>query len=135
MRTYTNAFRLHPGQDLKKEIELFAQQHHLISGWLVSCIGSLTSYHIRFANQSQGSSATGHFEILSLHGTVSTNGLHLHIAISDPTGNVIGGHLLDGNIIFTTAEIVMGSSEEMEFHREKDPATGYAELAVKRLTR
>lgn len=129
--TKTFAFRLLPGQDLKKEIQAFADANNIQAGWLCACVGSLTHYHIRFANQNQGTKGSGHFEILSLGGTISKNGSHLHICISDSEGKTIGGHLLDENIIFTTGEIVLQSSDELLFVREPDEVTGFKELKVK----
>jgi uncharacterized protein len=85
---------------------------------------------MRFANQQQGASATGHFEIVSLVGTVSTNGSHLHIAVSDSLGHTIGGHLLEGNLIFTTAEIVIGYTNKYTFTRKEDGSTPFKELQV-----
>lgn len=126
----THIIRLKPGQDLKKEIQRFVQEHHIQAGWILACAGSLTDYHIRFASQETGSTGSGHFEIVSLSGTVSVNGSHLHIAISDNTGKTIGGHLLEGNIVYTTAEIVLQQSGEMIFIREKDGTTPWAELQV-----
>ena len=130
--TKSHAFRLKPGQDLKKEITAFVNDQYIGAGWIVTCAGSLTDYHIRFANQKDGSKGSGHFEIVSLSGTVSANGSHIHISISDSTGKTIGGHLLDGNIIYTTAEIVLQSSGELEFVREKDGTTEWEELQVKK---
>ena len=130
--TKTFATRLHPGQDLKKEIQAFVVANNIQAGWICTCIGSLTGYHIRFANQKQGTKCSGHFEILSLSGTISKNGSHLHICISDNEGKTIGGHLLDENIIFTTGEIVLQSSDEFLFVREPDEATGFKELKIKK---
>lgn len=127
-----HAFRLKPGQDLKKQIESFAEINHIQAGWIACVVGSLTDYHIRFANQSSGSKGHGHFEILSLTGTVSVNGSHLHICISDHTGKSIGGHLLDENIIYTTAEIIISEAEEYIFTRENDGTTEWKELQIKR---
>jgi predicted DNA-binding protein with PD1-like motif len=126
-----HAFRLKPGQDLRKEIENFAANNHITAGYMVTCVGSLTQTNIRFANQPNGSLANGHFEIVSLVGTISTNGSHLHISISDSTGKTIGGHLLEGNIIYTTAEIVMAESRDLIFTREKDGSTPWEELQVR----
>ena len=95
----THAFRLKPGQDLKKEIEAFVQANRIEAGWIMTCVGSLTQAHLRFANQPAGTKETGHFEIVSLVGTVSINGSHLHMSISDSTGKTTGGHLLADNII------------------------------------
>lgn len=127
-----HAFRLKPGQDLKKEIEGFVQANHIEAGWIMTCAGSLTQSHLRFANQPAGTKRAGHFEIISLVGTVSINGLHLHISISDSTGKTTGGHLLADNIIYTTAEIVIGEGTQLVFTREKDGTTSWEELQVRK---
>src|SRR6476469_715634 len=111
----TYAFRLKPGNDLKKEIESFVAANTIKAGWICCGVGSLTDYHIRFANQKDGTKASGHFEIVSLMGTVSVNGCHLHIGIADNEGKAIGGHLLDETIIYTTAEIIIQSDDDFIF--------------------
>ncbi len=126
-----HAFRLKPGQDLKQEIQNYVNEHKLKAGWVSTCVGSLTNYMIRFANQPGISSDSGHFEIVSLTGTVSVNGSHLHISLSDSTGRTIGGHLSDGCKIYTTAEIVILSSDDFAFYREKDGTTPWDELQVR----
>lgn len=126
----THVFRLKPGQDLKAEIQKLVNEKQIKAGWISTCVGSLTNYNIRFANQPNGSEGSGHFEIVSLTGTVSVNGSHLHISISDSTGKTTGGHLMDGCIVYTTAEIVILSSNELVFKREKDETTGWQELLV-----
>lgn len=73
----------------------------------------------------------GHFEIVSLVGTLSANGSHLHLAVADSTGRTIGGHLLDGCRVYTAAEIVLGELPALDFRRETDPAFGYLELVVR----
>jgi uncharacterized protein len=128
-----HAFRLKPGQDLRKEIEAYVKENNIAAGWITTCVGSLTNYNIRFANQQNGNTGTGHFEIVSLVGTVSTNGSHIHVSVSDSTGNTIGGHLLQGNVVYTTAEIVIQSSPNFIFKREKDGSTPWEELQVEKL--
>jgi predicted DNA-binding protein with PD1-like motif len=127
-----HVFRLKPGNDLKKEIQAYVDFYKIKAGWIASCVGSLTDYHIRFANEEQGIKKSGHFEIVSLTGTISLHGSHLHISISDYTGNTIGGHLLDKNIIYTTAEIVIQEAEGMVFKRETDESTGFQELKIEK---
>lgn len=126
----THAFRLKPGQDLKKEILQYVKERQIQAGWIGTCVGSLTNYNIRFANRPEGNSGSGHFEIVSLTGTLSVNGSHIHLSISDSAGKTIGGHLLDGNIVYTTAEIVIQSSDDFIFKREKDGTTEWEELQV-----
>ena len=124
-------FRLKPGEDLRNSIEAIVKEKNIEAGWINTCVGSLTDYTIRFANQQEGIRGSGHFEIVSLTGTVSVNGSHLHISISDSTGKTIGGHLLEGCKIYTTAEIVIGISSAYEFKREKDDTSPWKELQVK----
>jgi uncharacterized protein len=128
-----HAFRLKPGQDLKAGIQQLVADKQIKAGWVSTCVGSLTNYNIRFANQPNGSFSAGHFEIVSLTGTVSVNGSHLHLSISDSIGNTIGGHLMEGCLVYTTAEIVILSSNVLEFKREKDGTTPWEELQVKQI--
>jgi predicted DNA-binding protein with PD1-like motif len=70
-------------------------------------------------------------EIISLNGTLSLTGCHLHISVSKKSGEVIGGHLLDGCLVETTAEVVLTNLHSYTFTREVDPTTGFLELIVK----
>lgn len=69
------------------------------------------------------------FEIVSLVGTLSPDGLHLHASLGDEVGTVCGGHLVRATV-HTTAEVVVGVSNTLKFAREMDPATGFKELVV-----
>lgn len=131
----TLSFRLRPGQDLKEELDKLVQQHPIAAGTLLTCVGSLTDVVLRLANQDGGTEYRGHFEIVSLAGTLSTNGSHLHLAVSDTTGRTVGGHLLAGCKIYTTAELVIGVLPDVTFTREPDPAFGYRELVINKKPR
>lgn len=127
-----HTIRLKPNEDLKLSLQNFVLVNNIQAGWIVTCVGSLTQYNIRFANKPNGNNSKGYFEILSLTGTLSVNGCHLHICIADSEGKTIGGHLLDGCIINTTAEIVIGESKEIIFTREHDGTTEWKELLIER---
>ena len=94
------AFRLRPGDDLKNEIQHHAQENKIAAGWILTCVGSLRKANLRYANQENASALDSFFEIVSLTGTVSVNGCHLHISIGDGRGATIGGHVMDGNIVY-----------------------------------
>lgn len=126
----THVTRFKPGADLKAAIEAIVHKRKIAAGWIVGCVGSLKNYRIRMANQPEGSTGTGYFEIVSLAGTLSENGSHIHISIADHTGKTIGGHLLDGCIIYTTAELIIQSTDSMVFKREDDGSTGWKELQI-----
>ncbi len=127
----SHAIRLLPGDDLKNSIQQYISKKKIGAGWILTCVGSLTDYNIRFANMPVSSSGSGYFEIISLAGTVAENGLHLHICIADSTGKTLGGHLMEGCKIYTTAEIIIAASSKYIFTREKDNTTLYAELRIK----
>lgn len=125
------AFRLLPGMDLKKEISKFVIENNIKAGALITCVGSLTHAKLRLADENIIKEYDEKFEILSLVGTLGLDGIHLHISLGDSKGNVIGGHLLDGCTIYTTAEIVIGDILNLAFNRELSPETGFKELEIK----
>jgi len=126
-------FRLRPHEDLKLSLQKFALENNIKVAVMVTCVGSLEQFHLRFANQPEGTSGNGHFEIVSLVGTLSASAVHLHISISDETGATTGGHLLEKNMVHTTAEIAIAELTNLEFERSLDPASGYPELMVRHL--
>jgi predicted DNA-binding protein with PD1-like motif len=129
MTTYV--LRLRPGDDPKLKLQAFVTEKNLKAVVILSAVGSLTKAVIRYANTSKPTTLTGHFEIVSLSGTLgSTSGSHLHISVSDNTGKTLGGHLVEGSTIYTTLEVALGAIAEIEFKRELDPASTYNELKV-----
>ena len=126
------ALRLRPGDDLRQQLTAFVTAHRLEAGAVLTCVGSLTDVSLRLANQEAATPYHGHFEIVSLVGTLSASGGgHLHLSVSDSTGRTLGGHLLDGCRVYTTAEIVLAALPDLVFTRETDPTFGYKELVVK----
>ena len=129
-RSHQLVTRLLPGTDLKHALQAVVSSHELVAAALVTCVGSLKVAHLRLAGAQTTQTFEGPFEIVSLVGTLSPDGVHLHLSISDKQGKVLGGHLLDGNVIHTTAEIALAIYEDIVFTRPDDPDTGYGELKV-----
>lgn len=125
------ATRFHPRQDLKASLREFVARHEIQAGFILTAVGSLENPHLRLAGESESQLFPGRYEIVSLVGTLSVNGMHLHISLADNRGQTIGGHLVDRCAIYTTAEIVIGESENYSFHRTLDPNTGFKELDVR----
>lgn len=125
------SFRLCPDQDLKAEIFRIARENNLKAAVLVSGVGSLKKLTLRLANGQQISTFEGPHEIVSITGTVSAEAMHVHLSAADSSGRTVGGHLVDGNPIYTTCELVLIEQTRIEYHREKDPTYGYMELVVK----
>jgi predicted DNA-binding protein with PD1-like motif len=126
--------RLRPGQYLKEEIEKLAAEKNIGAGVLLSIVGGLESAVLRMAGAEPDNQPVKKwnepFEIVSGTGTISKDGCHIHVALSDKEGNVIGGHLKDGCIVNSTAEIVIGVFEGVEYRRVFDGETGFKELTV-----
>jgi len=120
--------RILPGEDLKIGLIDLISINDLKSGIIVCIVGSLNHAVLRMSNGDK-KVFKGNHEIVSAEGTISSNGIHVHIAISDSCGVVYGGHLLEGCKVHTTAEIGIIKSE-MIIKRKKDPETGYKELFV-----
>ena len=125
-----HAFRLTPGVDLRQGLLGFAAGRHLKAAAVVTCVGSLAEVCLRYANRPDGMTRRGHFEIVSLVGTFSEAGGHFHLSVADELGAMSGGHLLDGCVVFTTAEVVIVELTEVQFDRQHDAASGYRELVV-----
>jgi len=122
--------RLQPGDDLRLSLEAWMRRQNIAAACLISGIGSLRGAQLRFAGHAQPTALDGDLEILSLSGTLSADGVHLHMAVADGHGAVLGGHVAVGCEVRTTAELVVGVLEGWRFSRELDPTTGCRELVV-----
>lgn len=120
--------RLRPGDDLRGAVETALRGR--AAAYVMQGIGSLSVARLRFAGRPQADEIVGDTEILTLAGSVSPDGAHLHMTIADADGRVLGGHVAPGCIVRTTAELLVVLLPEHAFAREPDPATGYPELVV-----
>jgi len=123
-------FRLPPGVDLRGELERLAQADTQFCGFIICGIGSLESPLLRFADQERGVVLAGPQEVITLAGSVSKDGAHLHLVVADAEGHIRGGHLCHGSRVRTTMEILLLCPEGWQLGRERDPATGHLELSV-----
>ena len=127
-------FRLKKGQDLKKEIVNFVNKKNIEAGIIKCCVGCVYEARFRLADGITIMHKKDNYEIVSITGTVSMNGCHIHISFASLDGNVIGGHFTEGTLINTTAEICIESFDGLKFTREYDDTTGYKELIINKNT-
>lgn len=125
-----HVLRLAPGEDLLASLTSYARRKQLRAGVVLTGVGSLKQTRLRFANRPGATDLGGKREIVSLVGMMDANGAHLHLSVSDGKGRTIGGHLLEGCKIYTTAEIAIVELQGVKFSREHDPASGYPELKI-----
>ena len=129
----THVFRLTRGQDLLCGIQNYAKAHGIEAGCVLSCVGCVTCARVRDASGVTIREITQALEIVSVTGTVSAARTHLHIAFSREDLSTLGGHLVAGCLVNTTAEIVLLELEDIRFGAAYDPQTGYDELTITRI--
>ncbi len=127
------ALRLNPGDDLRAAIEAALRGSGLQAGFVLQGIGSLSVAQLRYAGLPQPTELRGDLEILTLAGSVSSDGAHLHMSVSDAQGQVLGGHVSAGCIVRTTVELLLALLPGQRFSRPVDARTGYPELRVEPL--
>lgn len=126
-----HVFRLLPDSDLYGEIISYLKKNNIKAACIISCVGSLKKINLRTATGNDFLQIQDNFEIVSLVGSVSMERCHIHISLSDKDGKAFGGHLMrQGNIVFTTAEIVLGVFEQLNFSEEFCNKSGWPELSI-----
>ncbi|MCY1208031.1 hypothetical protein D9M72_196470 [compost metagenome] len=127
----SHPLRLSPGDDLRVALEAVLSQLKLHAAFVVQGIGSLSVAQLRFAGEEDPSELRGNLEILTLAGSLSPDGAHLHMSVADSRGRVFGGHVVRGCTVRTTAEILLALLPEHRFAREYDQSSGFMELVVR----
>ena len=124
--------RLNPGDDLRRALEeIVRAQVKPCGAFVISGIGSLVDGRLRFADEASEALVAGPLEIVSIAGSVTSDGTHLHMAVSDKDGQVTGGHVGYGNLVRTTVEALLVLLPAWALTREFDPATGFKELVIR----
>jgi predicted DNA-binding protein with PD1-like motif len=124
--------RLRPTADLRRELESSLDRHRCRAAFAIAGIGSLSQARLRLAGNDQPEVLNGDLEILTLAGSLSSDGAHLHMSVADATGRVTGGHVAYECLVRTTAEVLLVLLPEWSFTRDVDPITGFAELVVRK---
>lgn len=126
--------RLAPGDDLREALQAALAARRVQAAFVVCGIGSLRPTRLRLAGAEGALTLEGGSELVTLAGTLSPDGPHLHASVSDAHGRVIGGHVLPGCVVRTTAELLVAWLDGWAFARAHDQTTGYAELVARRIS-
>ncbi|CAF1352414.1 unnamed protein product [Adineta steineri] len=107
--------RLTPNKDVLTSIRTLMNEANLRSVFIMTCVGSVKAILLRLANTTDTIELKTPHEIVSLVGTIDSDGQHIHGSFSDGKGNVVGGHVLDGNpmTVYTTVEIMLAECEDI----------------------
>ena len=120
----TLVLRLTPGEDLRKALDAAFTQlqtgQNVKAACVISAVGSLSQAALRYAAEPAGTVLAEPLELITLSGTLSPDGAHLHASVADAQGAMIGGHLMRGCTVRTTAEVVIALLPGWEFTRAQD---------------
>ena len=124
--------RLRRGDDLLLSLEQIAREEELELAVILSAVGCVTKARLRDASGVTIRQIDEPCEIVSVTGTVSRKRCHIHVALSKEDLSTVGGHLVEGCLINTTCELVLGVVEGWCCGVEQDEETGYDEIVFER---
>jgi predicted DNA-binding protein with PD1-like motif len=98
---------LDAGSDVRSSLEQFARERN-VTGFVLSVVGNLAQAAFACPGSNQPMVLAGELEIITLQGTISPTGVHLHLSFSDVECAVWGGHLEHGTMVLRGAELLIG---------------------------
>ena len=98
---------LEAGSDVRRSLEHLAQQHQA-GGFVLSVVGNLSKAAFACPGKTAPTVLQGELEIITLQGTLSPDGVHLHLSFSDAECQVWGGHLEHGTLVLRGADLLVG---------------------------
>ena len=125
----TLPLKLAPGSDLRLSLEELAQRDG-ISGFVLGVVGNLTRASFQCPGQAEPTVLEGDLEVITLNGTFSPEGVHLHLSLSDGACQVWGGHLEPGTIVQKGVDLLIGVLEQREGRPARQTAAPRIEIAV-----
>ena len=98
---------LEAGSDVRRSLEQLALEHNA-GGFVLSVVGNLSQAACACPGKSAPTVLAGELEIITLQGTISPDGVHLHLSFSDASCQVWGGHLEHGTLVLRGADLLVG---------------------------
>lgn len=103
----TLALHLDAGSDVRQSLEALARQEGG-QGFVLSVVGNLSAAVFQCPGKAEPTRLRGELEIITLSGTLSPEGVHLHLSFSDGDCRVWGGHLEPGTLVLRGADLLVG---------------------------
>ncbi len=98
---------LDAGSDVRLSLEALAREQGA-TGYVLSVVGNLSSAVFQCPGKPAPTRLRGELEIITLSGTLSPEGVHLHLSFSDGDCRVWGGHLEPGTLVLRGADLLLG---------------------------
>lgn len=129
------AVKIHPNEDLLVELNRFCNENNLKHGAILTGLGSLKQ--VSFFDPAETPGEPGQYgyqnpiewneitELVGISGIICEDeegnpSLHVHYSVSDKEGKTFSGHVNTGNIVFATADIIIGEIEGIFMGRDID---------------
>lgn len=130
-----HVIRLMPGDDLVLALEKYCVKNNIEAAYVGTCVGSLSQVRFRKGHSKTVLTLTGAYEVVSAVGMLSKGGHHIHISVSDESFNTRGGHIINGCLVQSTAEIVIIELENFELSRSVDVSSGFKTLIITEISK
>lgn len=129
------AIRMAPGEDLLESLDKACEQARIKHGVILSGIGSMDGAAFfdpvplkdKKAGYGYGEPIVlrGPIELVSMNGMICEGEdgkrlFHVHCSFSDQYGNGWGGHLIEGNHVLLTVDVMIAAVEEIFMGRRFD---------------
>lgn len=98
---------LDAGSDVRLSLEALARSQGA-TGYVLSVVGNLSTAVFQCPGKASPTRLRGELEIITLSGTLSPEGVHLHLSFSDGDCRVWGGHLEPGTLVLRGADLLVG---------------------------
>ena len=121
--------KLAPGSDLRLSLGELAQRDG-ISGFVLGVVGNLTKASFQCPGQAEPTVLEGDLEVITLNGTFSPEGVHLHLSLSDGACQVWGGHLEPGTIVQKGVDLLIGVLEQREGRPARQTAVAAPRIEI-----
>jgi glutaredoxin-related protein len=106
----TLPLHLEAGSDVRQSLEALAHEQGA-QGYVLSVVGNLSAAVFQCPGKPAPTRLRGELEIITLSGTLSPEGVHLHLSFSDGDCRVWGGHLEPGTLVLRGADLLLGFLE------------------------
>lgn len=100
-------FHIDAGSDLHLSLTRLAVAEG-IEGFVLGVVGNLTQAAFQCPGRTHPTVLRGDLEVITLQGTLSPRGVHLHLSVSDGDCQVWGGHLESGTIVQKAVDLLVG---------------------------
>jgi predicted DNA-binding protein with PD1-like motif/glutaredoxin len=120
---------LEAGADLRSSLEAIARAENSV-GFVLSVVGNLRQASFACPGRDTPTVLQGELEIITLQGTLSPQGVHLHLSFSDAACQVWGGHLEHGSSVLKGADLLLGFLEHEPEPLQVTPVTARVQVAL-----